>query len=514
MKVQDNFIDKVVNYVSPVAGAKRSRARLLKNQIDSIAKRKYEGAATGRRTDGWISSSTSANLETLGSLTKLRDRSRDLVRNNSYASNAIDVIASNTIGTGIVAQIRDFSKSEKKIQTANTLWKAWAESQACDFDEKHEFGGLQNLCTRGKAEGGEMLIRRRIVKPTDQNPLPLQLQVLEPDFIDSSKNEDLNGGGRIIQGIEFNSIGKKVAYWLFTSHPGDGNSFPKSQRVQASEIIHDFRKLRSGQVRGVPYGASSFIKLRDFDEYEDAQLVRQKIAACFTAFIHDIAEPMGDDDEGDEFDLDKVEPGLIAKLGPGKDVKFGSPPSVQGYLEYVTPTLRSISVGFGVPYELLTGDFSNVNFSSGRMGWLQFHRLIQQWIWIDTVPTVCKRTYQWFTEAALLIGQDLSGTYSEWTPPRREMIDPVSETSSQRDAVRSGLITLSETIKQNGYDPEEHFKQIAEDNKKLDELKITLDSDPRKMSKVGFAQTPETIAGLTDGGIDLPKKDNQTEVKK
>jgi capsid protein len=37
--------------------------------------------------------------------------------------------------------------------------------------------------------------------------------------------------------------------------------------------LHLFERLRPGQVRGVPWFASVILKLRDLDDYDDAELI-------------------------------------------------------------------------------------------------------------------------------------------------------------------------------------------------------------------------------------------------
>jgi capsid protein len=98
---------------------------------------------------------------------------------------------------------------------------------------------------------------------------------------------------------------------------------------------------------------------------------------------------------------DKLEPGAIEILPPGKTITFPNMPSVQddGHSDR---SLRAIAMGFDVTYELLTGDLSNVNFSSGRMGWIEFHRNVEQWRWHMFIPRFCRPVWGWFVEASLL----------------------------------------------------------------------------------------------------------------
>ena len=123
-----------------------------------------------------------------------------------------------------------------------------------------------------------MRLRERRVE--DGLPVPLQLQVLEADHLDSGKTEELRDGGFVLQGIEFDALGRRRAYWLYPTHPGDGRGALVSHRVPADRVLHLFERLRPGQVRGVPWFAPVMLKLRDLDGYDEAELVRKKIEAA------------------------------------------------------------------------------------------------------------------------------------------------------------------------------------------------------------------------------------------
>jgi lambda family phage portal protein len=497
---RSNALDKFIAYINPTAGARRARDRLVYERISSIgAKRRYDGASSGRRTDGWVAASTSANAEIRLSLPRLRDRSRDLVRNDPHANRAISVIETNVVDTGIVPRIIGPNKAQ--IKKASDLWTAWAESTACDFDGKKNFYGLQKVIMRAVAESGEVLVRKRIMRSSSGLPVALQLQVLESDFIDtySRGGEVLQNGGYIKQGIEFDQDGKIVAYYLWDRHPGEMDvPFRNltSQRVPAEDIIHVFRLDRVGQIRGVPWLSPVVLKVRDFNDYDDAQLLRQKIAACFAAFVTD---PDGADTgtNADGTDLiDKFEPGMIEVLGPGKSVEFANPPAVDGYGEFSRGHLRSIAIGIGITYESMTGDYSQVNYSSGRLGALQMQKNVRDWQWNLMIPAFCDPTFRWFVEIASIGTADISTVSSKWTPPKVDMIDPAKEVSAIKDEVRAGLKSLPEAIRERGDDPDTVLKEIAETNKQLDKLEITLDTDPRKVTAAGMAQIePSDPAG-------------------
>src|SRR5512147_1755969 len=105
-----NWLDRAVGYVLPQAGLRRARHRAA---MAALA-RSYEGARVGRRTEGWVVAGTSANAEIGTALVRLRDRSRDLVRNNPYAAKAVQAVVSNLIGTGILPRARSAQRDGQR----------------------------------------------------------------------------------------------------------------------------------------------------------------------------------------------------------------------------------------------------------------------------------------------------------------------------------------------------------------------------------------------------------------
>lgn len=471
-----NTLDKIVSWFNPEAGLKRARNRVAETML-----RSYEAAQKTRRTESWRATGADANREILPVLATLRNRSREQVRNNVYARRTVQTIANNVVGTGITPTPMGLSRTaEKRLMKA---WKDWVKKKNCDYDGLLNFYGIQRLVMRTIVESGECLIIRR--KVNDPN-MPLRIQVLEPDFLDSNKNvPNLKGGGMIIQGVQFGADGRRQGYWLYKSHPGSGDSFSiTSSFVPNEDVCHVYFVERPGQFRGIPWMTASMIRMKDFDDYEDAELVRQKIAACFTVFVQD-TNPDASLNTDNKVELaSRVEPGIIEVLPPGKSVQFANPPMTNGYESYSRKILQGISTGTGITYEAMTGDLSNVNFSSGRMGWIESSLNYTDWQENMMVPMFLDDVWDWFLQAAAIVGKGKEGTDASWTPPRRQMIDPVKETNAMNLMVRNGFISYSEALRQLGYDPDDVLDEIASDNAKLDEKGIILDSDARQEKKM------------------------------
>jgi lambda family phage portal protein len=213
-------------------------------------------------------------------LSTLRTRSHDIVRKNPYAANAIDSIVSNCIGTGIKPQSK--AKDQDFRRKIQELWLSWTDE--ADSAGVVDFYGLQSLVLRSVIECGECFVRLKIDKKNAT--VPLKLQVLESEHLDSSKDSALPNGNIIRSGIEFDKTGKRVAYYLYREHPGESTfQSLESLRIPASEILRIFKPLRPGQIRGEPWLSNVLLKLHDLDQYEDAELVRKKTAAMFAGFV-------------------------------------------------------------------------------------------------------------------------------------------------------------------------------------------------------------------------------------
>lgn len=465
-----NRLERLIGYVSPSWRAKREYARMSLE----IAERQYEGASRNRRTAGWITGGGSANSEIFSALPTLRNRSRDLVRNNGYARRAISILVSAMVGDGV--------KAKFQMDLQGQVFARW--QTYCDADGLTSFSGLLELIENTRRVSGEALVRFRVRRAEDGFEVPLQLQVLEPDHIDSSRNETL-ANGYIMSGVQFNTLGQRVGYWLFREHPGEiVNTLRAAGResvfVPASEVIHYFKRERPSQVRGVPDVTAAIMRMRDLDDYESAELVRKKIEACFSVFITNnqpsVTALAGSEAASNGRAVDKLAPGMVAHLANGEGIEFATPSVNAGYGDYVKSQLRAIAAAFGITYEQLTCDLSSVNYSSIRAGLIEFKRQIVRDQWNLMVPQLLVPIMQRWVQLAQLRGYTAFDMPLEWTMPKFEWTDPLKEILGDKEAVRAGFKTLPEVIRSMGYDPDQVFKEAAETKQKLADMGLTFDS--------------------------------------
>jgi len=467
----------------------------------------YDGVGGGRRSLAWAVGNPGAIAALMHSQTELRSKSRDLVRRNAWANAALESYVANAIGTGIKPQsmVRD-ARLRESIQS---LWRDWTVD--ADAAGLTDFYGLQALACRAMLEGGESLVRLRYRRPEDGLVVALQIQVLEPEHLPVTLNTTADNGNLIRAGIEFDRLGRRVAYHLYRSHPEDGALTPMSGnggietvRVPANEVLHLFRPLRPGQIRGEPWLARALVKLNELDQYDDAELVRKKTAAMFAGFVTRLAPEDNLLGEGlanaSGMALAGLEPGTMQILEPGEDIKFSQPADVGGsYSEFLRMQFRAVAAAMGVTYEQLTGDLSLVNYSSIRAGLLEFRRRVEALQHGVIVHQLCRPIWQAFVEQAVLEGTLTLPGYArggvsqrreylavKWIPQGWQWVDPLKEADAMKAAIRSGLMSRSEAISANGYDAEDVDREIAADNARADGLGLIFDSDPR------HDQTPAT----------------------
>ncbi|MGK3946172.1 phage portal protein, partial [Streptomyces caeruleatus] len=81
----------------------------------------------------------------------LRERMRDLVRNNPHSAMAVQVLVNNMVGAGIRPRAKTGSKAlNKKV---DALWEIWARH--ADAHGHGDVYGLMALAVREMIEGGD-----------------------------------------------------------------------------------------------------------------------------------------------------------------------------------------------------------------------------------------------------------------------------------------------------------------------------------------------------------------------
>lgn len=447
-----------------------------------------DAGMSGRRLKGVPSTTQALNSQIRRYGKTVLARSRYLANNNPYAAAAKQAYLSALVGTGIKPSwlTRD-AALKAELQQA---WLDWTDET--DADGLTDFYGQQAIIGGELFEAGECFVRLRPRRDSDGLTVPMQLQILPAELLPLNDNRTLTGGHSVECGIEFNGIGQRVAYHFLRSHPGNeirrGLGGALTVRVPADEVLHLFKPIAAGQIRGIPHTISGIAKLAMLDQYDDAELARKIVAAMFAGFIK---RPNPEDGEGGPLAGGKadaaaagvenaiaLEPGSINELADGEEIEFSEPADVgNSYEQFQYRTLLSVAAGFGVPYSAMTGDLRQTSYGSMRSGELRFRRRIEAEQHHIMVFQFCRPVAARFVRLLALdgglglspsayLGRERELKRIKWIPPHWPWIDPEKDLKAEKLAVDNGFKSRSDVIDAQGYDPEETDARITADRQR------------------------------------------------
>lgn len=489
---KENLIDRAVRYFNPEAARRRLQARASLAMADA-----YIGARPDRRqTSQWSVSAGDADSDILRDLPALRTRSRDLYRNTPLATGAINTVLTNVVGTGL----KFYSRIDREVlgmtedeadrweSTVEREFNLWAESHECDISRTMNFYAIQELVFRQVLECGESFsfLPRYPVKGFPYN---LHIQIIEPDRVCNKDNA--RDSRALSAGVEKDAHGAPQAYHILKIHPGSAHNRQKREwdilpafgsRTGLRNVLHNYRMLRPGQTRGVPYLAPVIEPLKQLDRYTEAELMAAVVSGMFTVFVKsegggvgfDTAEPGTTDGDSTDSNL-KLASGAIVGLAPGEDISIADPKRPNAAFDpFVQAIMRQIGVALEIPFEILIKHFT-ASYSAARAALLEAWKFFQtrrRWLAI----TWCQPVFEvWLYEAISSGRLSAPGYFSdpiiarayagaEWIGPARGMIDESKEIQAAQLRVDMGVSTLDEeTAALTGGDWErKHTRRVKE----------------------------------------------------
>jgi len=480
-------VSSLIAVVAPRRAIQYSLARRIHREI---GRRGYDAAYAGGPNRRWLPVNRTADAEIHRSAERIRARARDLVRNNPFVAGAVNTICSNVVGTGIIPQAKvrkaNGELDEKFNAKIEEYWARWAPY--ADIAERLHFYEIQRLVLRHLIVDGEVLIHKVRREYAAVEGIPLRLEILECDFLDSSIDQAQNGN-IVRQGVEVNQFGRPVAYWIHDSHPGDTlKSSSSSRRIPAADIIHLFVQERASQTRGVSWLAPIIMRMYDLDEYQDYEMIGAKLAAAFGVFIKTAYPEMfnpaqiPEDKAGDEATpLQYIEPGRIERLAPGEEIQVASHDRPGGnYSSFIQSVLRAGAAGLGIAYEPFSRDYTSATFSSARAAALEerrFYRWIQQILLYKLNMPIWRE----FILSCFASGTINMPAYKNnpqryeavrWIAPGWEWVDPLKEAKAAETELELGITTRSKLAASRGEDIEDVFQELAREQARIKELDI------------------------------------------
>ena len=490
------------------------KKQYLANGTVSAQAGSYHGGSRKRRqSHGWNTGGGDADSDTLFDLETLRDRSRDLIRNQPIALGAVNTNCVNVVGSGLKMQSRidgkilgmDEDQVEELQRIIEREWKSWANNLDCSLDRGGNFADITSLVFRSTLESGDVFaLLPHVMRST--SPYGLKIQLIEADRV---RNEnDARDTETMTAGVEKDRFGSPKRYHISTTHPGTvktpherkwdkREAFTKSGR---RNIIHVYEKLRPDQTRGVPYLAPVTELLKQLGKFTNAEIMAAVVNSYFTVFVKSPdgntgLSPFQDSAEtgGTASDKDyKLGMGTVLKLAKDEDLLFADPKRPnQNFEQFVEAIFRQIGAALGLPFEVLVQHFQK-SYSAARtsmlLAWKMFNTR-RSWL----VNHFCDPVYEAWMEEAVLRGRVAAPGFLDdpiirqaylgntWIGPSPGQIDPVKETKAAGERLALNLTTRSGEAAAIGEDFDQNIEQSAREEKQMEELGlVTTEEDTDK----------------------------------
>ena len=224
---------------------------------------------------------------------------------------------------------------------------------------------------------------------------------------------------------------------------------PIATYLDAANIVHFFRRRRPGQIRGISEFVSALGVISQLRRYGIAVLG----AAEFAASINGVMETNAEVEDGPAavvpMENFRLENGMVMTLPAGwKANQFKAEQPTSSFKEFNAEKLNQVARCVNAPFNVMTGNSSGYNYSSGRLDHVPYHRNV----WIDREEleiSVLDRTFEKWHAEAVAVGEipesfatieDFDWLF-QWDG--FNSIDPLKDAQASRERMSLGLTTLS-----------------------------------------------------------------------
>lgn len=494
-------------------GAWLSSRRTRRQTVERV---RYAAAQADKLGLGWAQAGMSVNDLVTQAAPMVRAGVQQLVRDFPPFHRAVNNIVAFQVGTGIVFQSRVYGPDGRPDQRVRQrieecLTRAY---ESMDISASpafaQDFNELQSLAKRQDAETGEFLgvwqpHRDRRGKYL-RNGLALYETHRLTDF-----NARPQGGGKIIGGVEHDPRDGRITAF----HVADDGFAAKTVRIPAEHCLFGFDRRRPGQLRGISDFACAVLIARSLGDAVHAEVDAFNMASKFLAMVEtpdiETFQRLRDLHRQDETatgrKIERLENAVIEYLRPGERVTLASNTrGGEAFEAFSSFLLRLVSIASSIPYEILTGDYSGMNYTTLRVARNDFAAIIAPHV-RRHVRQFCRPVVWRILDDAVLEGRlDLPGYWADpwryregqFVLPGMRPLDPLREAKAASEAIKAGLRSPQEVILDRGADPEEVLDEIKTWREMCAERGLDFESSMQGLT-TALANNPAAVAGEEDG---------------
>jgi lambda family phage portal protein len=540
-----NTCDAFVNAVSPERGNRRKVARLRRELSDNlegktrermarIAERGlsaggHQSAEDSRDGASWLTSKLSVDSALEADRPTMIERVDSAVKNFEIAANHVEGRAIRVAGSGMTVEPEigleedgEISLETAKLNTTLRLnWERTCERIGRNGEELWE---VQQSMARDFERRGEWFL----LVGDEYDPLApttLKVEIIDPDRVNTPAGKA--GDKSVRMGIQLNAAGRAVGCYIQDSHPGDTLEYKQTHTYYPfylkngmPRVIHHFARVWDGQHRGFPMMQVGTKRLKNAEEYGEAELERNNIGACMAAFVRSDSEILAEMEaagvvtDSDGKRVRSIAPGMIQYLGPADEVTFSNPKGPDAsFAPYMEHQGRAFASGCNTAYELLSGNWMGLSYSAARVIW-NIEDATTAILQLGHEKTV-KWLYRHYVTRAINVGlidvdpiDYRSDPWTYWASrvvyPPKASIDPPAEDRNEMVKIEGCMMPASEMVERiNGKPARQVYAAIKRDRKLREEFDLEV-----HMPQMGRDQElmPEsTTSGPTQPGDKNPK---------
>lgn len=551
-----SWLDQAISTISPGWAARRAQARLAATAADIRAEmvrgigrdgingHYLEAARRDRTSADWPSMAVSADGGIVPDLYLTNARARAAIPNDWAGRSIVGTYRRHVVGIGITPRsaARDpetgketpvFRAFNRRIDMLHDWWahRPWL----CDFENTKNLCEIDGLAVSEFATVGQAFCIHSFAPV--RGMVGMKIQMFEPEQLDWTLTRNSDNGNEIRNGIEIDSSGVTVAFWLFQGgHPMDGTFWQgarhgNSARISADRVYHVIRQERVRQTHGLSQLAAVLDDIYQLKGYKQAEAVGKRLDACIglKKRYEQWYEPDGTNGLGglgaatpagqsgtDSRGNAKVrfEPGMIADPGYGMffESHVSQRPGAQ-YKDYVGRQSDQIAAGSGTDSAHMTRNFNEGTYTSQRQGALEMDRemdpiqtnlIIDQWARPRREAFKLYAVLQGLVEAPGMFEDDymmMSYLNEDWAGPPKPWVDPRNQSQATQIALELGLTDLRREKNILGGDYREAIQERADEQRLAEEEGVDLPwLHPSK--NAAATQQGQDINGNGDGSQD------------
>jgi lambda family phage portal protein len=490
--------------VARVAAKSRARNERIREEKVQIQAR-YE-AAYYSLSRSYLPAYIQSAREDISALPRqeIMRRVRYFEKNSAVLTKILSLLDVNVIGTGITPSPSTVNAGWNKL--AQDWWTAWAQKP--DITGQSTLAGLQSIIYRARKVDGDVFVKKLL--SSVGRPV---LEVAEAHRVGTGSidgNAIARAGFKLVDGVIVDSQLRPSAYTI-------ADDFDQSviRTMPASSVRHFFKKMRSGQYRGISTFHAAILDLHDSDDLQKYEMRAAKDAASISKIIELAAGATTTDGMGmgsavantaNTGDITARQTMYRQALGaetlltqPGDKVnqfQFDRPSAAMtGFWDRLDNKIVQAS---GVSYAALVDYKGNWGGATLRAAVQSDNRLFN----LETMAEAegWQDIWEWAIGWAMQVGElpfnpDFKNV--RWHPPRRTTVDIGNDSDAMINELKGGLKSYEVIYGEGGEDWKERLEQRAKEEAFINDLAARYNVDRQYIAS--FAQ--ERLAGQAPDAV-------------